>query len=100
MAFAEQGDGEALHAIFEVADGILFGSFVRRRICLALEILGGIASGADAYARIRAGASAVQLYSALVYHGPGLVTRIKAELAALLRRDGFASVSAAVGSAV
>jgi dihydroorotate dehydrogenase len=39
----------------------------------------------------------VQLYSALIYEGPGLVQRIKAELAALLRRDGFASVTAAVG---
>jgi len=64
---------------------------------LPLIAVGGIASGADAYDRIRAGASAVQLYSALVYHGPGLVTRIKAELAALLRRDGFASVREAVG---
>jgi dihydroorotate dehydrogenase len=58
---------------------------------------GGIAGGADAYAKIRAGASLVQLYSALVFHGPGLVERIKRELAALLRRDGFASVRDAVG---
>jgi len=58
---------------------------------------GGIASGADAYAKVRAGASLVQLYSALVFHGPGLVKRIKRELAALLRRDGFASVGDAVG---
>lgn len=65
---------------------------------LPLIAAGGIASGADAYARIRAGASAVQLYSALVYAGPGLVGRIKADLAALLRRDGFASVAAAVGA--
>ena len=65
---------------------------------LPLIAVGGIASGQDAYDRIRAGASAVQLYSALVYHGPGLVGRIKAELAALLRRDGFASVGAAVGA--
>lgn len=65
---------------------------------LPLIAVGGIASGADAYARIRAGASAVQLYSALIYEGPGLVQRIKAELAALLRRDGFASVAAAVGA--
>ncbi len=64
---------------------------------LPLIAVGGIASGQDAYDRIRAGASAVQLYSALVYHGPGLVTRIKADLAALLRRDGFASVADAVG---
>mgnify|MGYP000924653284 CR=1 FL=1 len=59
---------------------------------------GGIESGADAYARLRAGASAVQLYSALVYHGPGLAERIKRELAACLRADGFASVAAAVGA--
>jgi dihydroorotate dehydrogenase len=65
---------------------------------LPLIAAGGIASGADAYARIRAGASAVQLYSALVYHGPGLVGRIKAELAALLRGDGFGSVAEAVGA--
>ncbi len=65
---------------------------------LPLIAAGGIASGAEAYARIRAGASAVQLYSALVYEGPGLVQRIKADLAALLRRDGFANVVAAVGA--
>lgn len=65
---------------------------------LALVGVGGIASGADAYAKIRAGASAVQLYSALVFEGPGLVTRIRRELAQRLRADGFASVSAAVGA--
>jgi dihydroorotate dehydrogenase len=58
---------------------------------------GGIASGADAYAKIRAGASLVGLYSALVFHGPGLVGRIKRELAAKLRADGFNSVREAVG---
>ncbi len=65
---------------------------------LPLIAAGGIASGAGAYARIRAGASAVQLYSALVYEGPGLVGRIKAELASLLRHDGFSNVSEAVGA--
>jgi dihydroorotate dehydrogenase len=65
---------------------------------LTLIGVGGIASGADAYARIRAGASAVQLYSALVFEGPGLVTRIKRDLAARLRADGFASVREAVGA--
>ncbi|MDZ4374380.1 MAG: quinone-dependent dihydroorotate dehydrogenase [Phenylobacterium sp.] len=59
---------------------------------------GGIASGADAYARIRAGASAVQLYSALAYAGPGLVVRIKQELARRLQADGFRSVAEAVGT--
>jgi dihydroorotate dehydrogenase len=60
--------------------------------------VGGVASGADAYAKIRAGASLVQLYTALVYQGPGLVSRIKRELAALLARDGFAHVGDAVGA--
>ena len=63
---------------------------------LPLIGVGGVASGAQAYAKLRAGASAVQLYTGLVYHGPALVGRIKAELAALLRRDGLA-VADAVG---
>jgi dihydroorotate dehydrogenase len=60
--------------------------------------VGGIASGADAYAKIRAGASLVQLYTALAFQGPGLVTRLKRELLACLARDGFTSVAQAVGS--
>lgn len=59
---------------------------------------GGIASGLDAFAKIRAGASAVQLYSAMVYEGPGLVQRVKQDLAARLRADGFGSVAEAVGA--
>ena len=57
-----------------------------------------MASGADAYAKVRAGASLVQLYTALIYEGPALVQSIKAELAALLRRDGFATLAEAVGA--
>lgn len=59
--------------------------------------VGGIASAQDTYARIRAGASLVQLYSALVYEGPFLARTIVGGLEALLRRDGFASVSDAIG---
>lgn len=59
---------------------------------------GGVESGADAYAKIRAGASLVQVYSALVFHGPGLAMRIKRELAACLARDGFKLVVDAVGA--
>jgi dihydroorotate dehydrogenase len=66
---------------------------------LPLIGVGGVSSGADAYEKIRAGASLVQLYTALVYEGPGLVQRIKRELAALLARDGFASLADAVGRA-
>ncbi len=60
--------------------------------------VGGIGSGAQAYAKIRAGAKAVQLYSALVYHGPQLVADICADLEARLKADGFGSVSEAVGA--
>ncbi|MCL4133593.1 UNVERIFIED_CONTAM: hypothetical protein GTU68_066146 [Idotea baltica] len=60
--------------------------------------VGGISSGSDAYAKIRAGANAVQLYSALVYHGPALVTEIKRDLVGHLKEDGFNSVCEAVGA--
>jgi dihydroorotate dehydrogenase len=61
--------------------------------------LGGIASGPQAYEKIRAGATAVQLYTGLIYAGTALVTRIKRELAVLLLRDGYATLSEAVGTA-
>jgi len=60
--------------------------------------VGGIASGDDAYAKLRAGASLVQLYTALAYDGVGLVARIKRELAELLKRDGFRHAAEAVGA--
>ena len=58
---------------------------------------GGVFSGADAYEKIRAGASAVQIYTSLIYEGPGLVKRIKLELAELLKRDGIHSVTDVIG---
>lgn len=60
--------------------------------------VGGIASAAEAYAKIRAGASLVQLYTALVYQGPALVQAIKAGLVERLLADGFASIQEAVGA--
>ncbi|PCI34552.1 MAG: dihydroorotate dehydrogenase (quinone) [Alphaproteobacteria bacterium] len=60
--------------------------------------VGGISSGAEAYRKIRAGASLVQLYSALVFHGPGLVRQVKLDLAAALKADGFTSLQDAVGA--
>lgn len=65
---------------------------------LPLIGVGGVSTGAEAYAKIRAGASAVQLYSALVYGGLSLVGRILGDLDALLARDGFAQVADAVGT--
>jgi dihydroorotate dehydrogenase len=65
---------------------------------LVLIGAGGIATGADALAKIRAGAHAVQFYSAMVFEGPGMVTRVKRDLAARLRAEGFGSVAQAVGA--
>ena len=66
---------------------------------LALIGAGGVEDGATALAKIKAGASAVQLYTALAYAGPGLIARILADLAARLKAEGFASVQDAVGAA-
>jgi len=61
--------------------------------------VGGISSGADAYEKIKAGASLVQLYSALVYHGPELATKICKDLIILLEQDGYSHILDAVGTA-
>jgi dihydroorotate dehydrogenase len=66
---------------------------------IALIGAGGIASGADAYAKVRAGARAVQFYSAMVYAGPGLVSEVRRDLDARLAADGFQTLAEAVGAA-
>lgn len=65
---------------------------------LPLVGVGGIATAQDAWARIRAGASLVQLYSAMVYEGPGIARAIRKGLAELMQRDGFGSIAEAVGT--
>ena len=65
---------------------------------LTLIGVGGVSGAAEAYAKIRAGASLVQLYTGLIYQGPGMVARMKRDLADMLRADGFDSISAAIGS--
>jgi len=67
---------------------------------LTLIGAGGVESGETAYAKIKAGASLVQLYAAFAYGGPALIARIKRDLAARLRRDGVGSLSEAVGADV
>lgn len=96
--FAAQQGGLSGRPLFDLSNRILADTY--RQIDGEIPIIGcgGVASGDDAYVKIRAGASLIQLYTALVYHGPGLVDRIKQELAVLLKRDGFASVTDAVGA--
>jgi dihydroorotate dehydrogenase len=59
--------------------------------------IGGVGSGRDAYEKIRAGASVVQIYSRMAYEGPGVVSRIRKDLAEILRENGHSDVSEAVG---
>ena len=78
---------------------MLIGDFYRLTAGrLPIIGVGGIESGDDAYAKIRAGASLIELYTALVYQGPGLIARLKRDLLARLERDGFGRLSEAVGA--
>lgn len=83
--------------LFARSTRMLARAFVLTKGRLPLIGVGGVASAADAYAKIRAGASAVQLYTGLVYGGLSLLREIVLGLDALLRRDGFARVAEAVG---
>ena len=60
--------------------------------------VGGIFSGRDAYEKIKAGASIVQLYSSLIYEGPSVIDKINKELVYYLKADGYANISEAIGS--
>ena len=94
---SEQG-GLSGRPLFDLSTGVLADLYRLTGGRLPLIGVGGVASGAHAYAKIRAGASLVQLYSSLIYEGPGQVGRIKEELTALLRAGGFSSLSDAVGA--
>jgi dihydroorotate dehydrogenase len=95
---AQESGGLSGRPLFAPSTAILRAIRERTGDKLVLVGVGGVASGADAYAKIRAGASLVQLYTALAYEGPGLVARIKRELHACLSRDGFANVASAIGA--
>jgi dihydroorotate dehydrogenase len=94
---AEEAGGLSGKPLLEPSTRVLKEMHQRLNGQITLVGVGGVSSGQDAYAKIRAGASLVQLYTALAFHGPGLVGRIKRELLACLKRDGFAKVSEAVG---
>ncbi|NNE58964.1 MAG: quinone-dependent dihydroorotate dehydrogenase [Hellea sp.] len=97
---AEKGEAGGLSGapLFEKSTRILKEFSAAAEGKIDLIGVGGIASGEQAYAKIRAGAKAVQLYSALVYAGPGLVMDIRRDLADRLKADGFTSVVEAAQS--
>ncbi len=83
--------------LFEASTAILRETARLTAGSIPLIGVGGVSNAGQAYAKIRAGASLVQIYSALVYKGFGLARRIAEELPALLKRDGFGSIQEAVG---
>jgi dihydroorotate dehydrogenase len=97
-ALAQQSGGLSGAPLFAPSTAILKAARARIGGKLVLIGAGGVSNGAQAYAKIRAGASLVQLYTALAHQGPSLIGRIKRELLALLARDGFATLGDAIGA--
>jgi dihydroorotate dehydrogenase len=95
---ADEAGGLSGRPLFAQSTAVLADMYRLTQGKLPLIGVGGVASAADAYAKLRAGASLVQLYTALVFAGPALLHSIKTGLTELLRRDGFASVADAVGA--
>jgi dihydroorotate dehydrogenase len=98
QALAKESGGLSGRPLFPLSTEILRQMYRLTEGRLPIIGVGGISNAAEAYAKIRAGASLVQVYSALVYQGPALVERINRGLVDLLAKDGFDNVSAAVGA--
>jgi dihydroorotate dehydrogenase len=95
---AQEAGGLSGAPLFQLSTSMLAHASLLARGRLTLIGVGGVLSGQDALTKIRAGASLVQLYTGLVFAGPALIPRIKAELAAGLRAAGFDSVQQAIGT--
>ena len=84
--------------LFELSTELLRNMYRLTDGKIPLIGVGGISNGAQAYSKIKAGASLVQLYSAMVYQGPKIASNISEELACLLKQDGFNNISKAIGA--
>ena len=92
-----QEGGLSGEPLFELSTQILREMYLLTGGQIPLIGVGGVASGIQAYEKIKAGASLVQLYSAMVYRGPKIAHIIAEELAFLLKKDGFDNITAAIG---
>ncbi|CAL9759687.1 unnamed protein product [Musa acuminata subsp. burmannicoides] len=95
---AGESGGLSGKPLFDMSTSILKEMYILTQGKIPLIGCGGVSNGEDAYKKIRAGATLVQLYTAFAYDGPSLIPQIKAELAECLERDGFESVQEAVGA--
>jgi dihydroorotate dehydrogenase len=96
---ASEAGGLSGRPLFAPSTALLADMYRLTEGRLPLIGVGGLCDAADAYAKIRAGASLVQLYTSLVFTGPALVGRIKRGLAALLHEGGYSNITEAVGAA-
>ena len=97
-AAAQEAGGLSGRPLFEPSTRLLGDLYRLTGGNVPLIGVGGVFTGRDAYEKILAGASLVQIYTSLIYRGPGAVVRICGELAACLIADGYAAVSDAVGA--
>jgi len=95
---SDEAGGLSGRPLFEKSTAILRDFAIETEGKLPLVGVGGIFSAKEAFAKIKAGATAVQLYTALIYEGPGLIGRMRRKLPHLLQAEGFQSVSEAVGA--
>lgn len=95
---SDEAGGLSGRPLFEKSTAVLRDFAIETEGKLPLVGVGGIFSAKDAFAKIKAGATAVQLYTALIYEGPGLIGRMRRKLPHLLQAEGFQSVSEAVGA--
>ncbi|XP_071689929.1 dihydroorotate dehydrogenase (quinone), mitochondrial-like isoform X2 [Rutidosis leptorrhynchoides] len=95
---SEESGGLSGKPLFSLSNGVLKDMYILTKGKIPLVGCGGVSSGEDAYKKIRAGATLVQIYSAFAYGGPSLIPQIKDELAHCLERDGFKSIYDAVGA--
>lgn len=97
MARVETG-GLSGRPLFEMSNRVLSEMYVETGGKIPLVGVGGIEDGRGAYEKITSGASLVELYSAMVYEGPGLINAIKREMVDCLRADGFDNIVEAIGA--
>ncbi len=93
-----QAGGLSGQPLFESSTQVLADFYRLTGGTIPIIGVGGIESGATAYAKIRAGASLIQLYTGLIYHGPSLIRNILKDLASCLKKDGYHSLHEAVGA--
>jgi dihydroorotate dehydrogenase len=94
---AEKG-GLSGQPLTDISTGVIRRFYALTHGKIPIIGVGGISSGNDAYTKIRAGASLVQLYSGLIFEGPNLIRKINKDLLKYLKADGFNHISEAIGA--